>query len=181
MTIAIRTERLTLRTVDGSAAPQVLEFVQRNKSFLREWEPARGPEFFTLKEQKEILLEDCEKMNNGTLFKVWFYKDRRIIGSASLSNIVRGNFLSCHLGYKMDAEECGKGYMTEALRALIDYAFDTLGLHRIEANIMPRNHASLKVAEKLGFHSEGLAKKYLKINGVWEDHIHMVLLNEKIE
>jgi ribosomal-protein-alanine N-acetyltransferase len=59
--------------------------------------------------------------------------------------------------------------------------FGEYGLHRIEANIMPRNAASLRVVEKAGFHREGLAKKYLKINGVWEDHIHMVLLNDRME
>lgn len=58
--------------------------------------------------------------------------------------------------------------------------FDDMKLHRIEANIMPKNKQSLKVVEKLGFYDEGLAYKYLKINGKWEDHIHMVLLNNKI-
>ena len=68
--------------------------------------------------------------------------------------------------------------MTEAVRAAADIAFTDLDLHRIEANIMPRNGASLRVAEKAGFYHEGLALKYLRINGVWEDHIHMVLLRE---
>lgn len=68
-----------------------------------------------------------------------------------------------------------------SLARVIRYAFDELRLHRIEANIMPRNSASLKMVEKLGFSSEGLARKYLKINGIWEDHIHMVLLNEAVE
>ncbi|MFR2405064.1 MAG: GNAT family N-acetyltransferase, partial [Eubacterium callanderi] len=63
----------------------------------------------------------------------------------------------------------------------IETAFGPLGLHRIEANIIPRNRASLRVAEKLHFRNEGLSSKYLKINGVWEDHIHMVLLNEEME
>lgn len=71
--------------------------------------------------------------------------------------------------------------MTEALKKGIETAFGPLGLHRIEANIMPKNKASLRVAEKLDFKNEGLSTKYLKINGVWEDHIHMVLLNEEIE
>ncbi len=54
------------------------------------------------------------------------------------------------------------------------------GLHRIEANIILKNIRSLRVVEKLGFYNEGLAYKYLNINGKWEDHIHVVLLNEKI-
>ena len=78
------------------------------------------------------------------------------------------------MGYKLDAALCGQGYMTEAVQKLSEIAFKELGLHRIEANIMPRNAASLRVAEKAGFYREGLALKYLNINGVWEDHIHMV-------
>jgi len=94
------------------------------------------------------------------------------------SQIVRGIFLSTYLGYSLDGEYINKGYMTEALEAGISYVFSELRLHRIEANVMPRNGASLKVLEKLGFQKEGLARKYLKINGVWEDHVHMTLLNE---
>ena len=71
-----------------------------------------------------------------------------------------------------------KGYATQAVAAVVRYAFETLRLHRIEANIMPRNKASRRVAEKCGFREEGASPRYLKINGVWEDHIHMALLNE---
>ncbi len=74
-----------------------------------------------------------------------------------------------------------KGYITEAIKEGIKIIFDEYGLHRIEANIMPRNLASLRVTEKLGFLNEGISKKYIKINGKWEDHIHMVLLNDNID
>ena len=92
--------------------------------------------------------------------------------------MVWGAFCSAFLGYKMDAEYQNKGYMTDAVRLVVRYAFETLGLHRLEANIMPRNAASLRVVKKNGFVAEGLARKYLKINGIWEDHIHMVKWNE---
>jgi ribosomal-protein-alanine N-acetyltransferase len=85
------------------------------------------------------------------------------------------------MGYKLDKDELNKGYITEALRKGIDIMFNEYGLHRIEANIMPKNSRSLRVAEKLGFYNEGLALKYLKISGRWEDHIHMVLRNEAME
>ena len=71
--------------------------------------------------------------------------------------------------------------MTEAVNQVVTYAFDSLGLHRIEGNIMPRNKASIGVAKKCGFAEEGLSRKYLKINGVWEDHLHFVRLNEEME
>jgi ribosomal-protein-alanine N-acetyltransferase len=104
----------------------------------------------------------------------------RIIGTVGFNNIVKGAFLSCHLGYKLDKDEINKGYITEAIQKGIDIVFNELGLHRIEANILPENKRSLRVVEKLGFYNEGLAYKYLKINGKWEDHIHMVLLNDRV-
>lgn len=67
--------------------------------------------------------------------------------------------------------------MTKAVNEVVDYAFNVLKLHRIEANVMPRNIASKRVLEKCGFIEEGYSKKYLYINGVWEDHIHMVKFN----
>ena len=91
---------------------------------------------------------------------------------------MRGAFQSCFLSYKLDMDLCGRGYMTEAVEEAVRIAFTVLGLHRIEANIMPRNTASLGVARKAGFQEEGLAVRYLRINGVWEDHIHMVRRDE---
>ncbi|CZS09951.1 ribosomal-protein-S5-alanine N-acetyltransferase [Clostridioides difficile] len=93
---------------------------------------------------------------------------------------MRGVFLSCYLGYKLDQDEINQGYMTEAIQKGIDIIFNEYGLHRIEANVMPKNQRSLRVTEKLGFYNEGIAQKYLKINGIWEDHVHMVLLNDKV-
>lgn len=87
-----------------------------------------------------------------------------------------GAFRSCFVGYKLDKDYLNCGYMTQAVALLCDYAFSQLKLHRIEGNVMPRNQASLRVLEKNGFVNEGLSRKYLNINGVWEDHIHMVKL-----
>ena len=98
----------------------------------------------------------------------------------SFSNIVRGNLLSCTVAYKLDKDEIKKGYMLEALDFAINIVFKDLKLHRIEANIMPRNRASIKLVKRLGFNYEGTAQKYLKINGEWEDHIHMVKLNNDL-
>ncbi|WP_123040168.1 GNAT family N-acetyltransferase [Cohnella candidum] len=184
MSVKLETSRLLLRTIGESHSAAVLDFVVRNRHFLAEWEPLRSPAYFTEEEQRRMLTNDTKAMEQGQLLKLWIFKrdePERVIGCVSLSNIVGGAFQSCHLGYKMDQEENGKGFMTEAVKHISDYGFRVLKLHRIEANIMPRNAASLKVVEKLGFNDEGLARKYLKINGKWEDHIHMVLLNEELE
>ena len=182
--LQLRTSRLLLKSGDDVMAEAVLDYFLRNKEFLAEWEILRQPQFYTLEAQKQMLAEDKVNSERGQLVKLWLCKAEepdRVIGSVALSNIVRGAFLSCHLGYRLDGTEQGKGYMTEAIKELTAYAFQNLNLHRIEANIMPHNMASLKVTEKLGFYHEGLAKQYLRINGRWEDHIHMVLLNEEME
>ncbi|WP_276352408.1 GNAT family N-acetyltransferase [Cohnella caldifontis] len=184
MRAVIETPRLRLATIGISQAPEALDFVLRNREFLQPWEPLREPEYYTLEAQRRLIAFDSECMEQGSLLKLWISKrvsPGRFIGSVSLSNIVRGAFLSCHLGYRMDERETGKGYMTEAVKYAAEYAFRELGLHRIEANVMPRNEASRRVVRKLGFREEGLALRYLKINGKWEDHVHMVLLNDEME
>lgn len=105
-------------------------------------------------------------------------KPKDIIGTIALNNVVWRAFLSCYLGYALDEAHQNQGLMTEAVSLITDFAFTELGLHRIEANVMPRNKASLRVLEKCGYKNEGLSPRYLAINGVWEDHIHMVRLNE---
>lgn len=176
------TERLFLKVLGPSDAEAVADYYRRNLSFLEEYEPVRSSEFYTPEYQSEQLKKDEVDRTNGVLLRLWLFKkeDGKLIGSIAFNNIVRGSFLSCHLGYKLDEAEINRGYMTEALRQAIEIVFREVGLHRIEANIMPKNKRSLRVTEKLGFYHEGLAHQYLKINGKWEDHIHMVLLNGSV-
>jgi ribosomal-protein-alanine N-acetyltransferase len=177
------TERLQLKVLDESYAEVVLDYYLRNKMFLHQWDPLREEEFYTKQYQEEQLHKDILNMENGSSLRLWIFKkqdNNRTIGTIAFNNIVRGAFLSCFLGYKLDKDEINKGYMTEAGKKGIDIMFNEYGLHRIEGNIIPRNTPSLRVAEKLGFYNEGLAYKYLKINGKWEDHIHMVLLNDNV-
>ena len=90
---------------------------------------------------------------------------------AALTNISRGVFQACNLGYSIGARFEGQGYMTEMIAAVVDYALSTLGLHRVMANYMPENERSGVLLERLGFEREGLARRYLKIAGAWRDHI----------
>lgn len=180
------TDRLVLKILDETYAEQVLDYHIRNKDFLNEWEPQRTSEFYTLEYHEKMLKEDFINIKEKRMFKLWIFKKddtelKRVIGSVALNNIVWGSFLSCFLGYKLDKDEINQGYITEAIKKCIEIAFKEYKLHRIEANIMPKNIRSLRVVEKLGFSNEGLARKYLKINGKWEDHIHMVLINNELE
>ncbi|KRF32127.1 GNAT family N-acetyltransferase [Paenibacillus sp. Soil787] len=181
MKLLVKTERMSLVLLNQSSVDLVLDYVIRNRAFLEPWELERNETYFTKEYQAEQLEQEAIKIGEGQMLKVWLLFEERIVGSIALNNIVRGAFQSCHLGYRMDGKLLNRGLMTEGLKAIIGYAFDEMNLHRIEANIMPRNAASLKVVEKLDFYEEGLALKYLQIHGVWEDHIHMVLRNTAME
>ncbi len=179
--IQLESKRLIIKTISPSQASKVLDFYIENKRFFEPYEPLRQSYFYTKQHQRQLLRWDQQGLAESSMVRFWLYiKENPLkpIGSISLSNIIRGVFQSCNLGYKIDQQYLRQGYMEEALIQVIEYAFLTLDLHRIEANIMPHNTPSLRLVKKLGFHEEGLAKKYLKICGQWEDHIHMVLLNE---
>lgn len=180
--ISLTSQRLLLSSLEPTAAPLVLDYLVRNHEFVRVWSPIAPPDFFTLEGQRARLERERQLRAERAQFRLWLFarddaRREHILGDLSLSNIVWGAFRSCHLGYKIDQRAAGQGYMTEAVRTALDFAFDTLGLHRVEANIMPRNARSRRVVEKLGFVNEGISRAYLKINGVWEDHIHYVMLS----
>ena len=112
-----------------------------------------------------------------------FREDGRLTGLFSLNEIVRGPFESAYAGWSVSADLVGQGLCTEGVRALLDIAFDApprgLGLHRVQANIIPRNAASLRIAEKVGLRREGLALRYLRIAGQWEDHVMFAVTREE--
>ena len=184
MFITLETSDLILKSADERFAENLLQYYLRNKDYLEAYEPKREPLFFTLAYQETLLEQAMKAADYKAAFRFYCFikaDAQTIIGSVGLSHIVWGSFLSCFLGYRLDEQLQGKGYMTQAVNAVVHYAFQTMKLHRIEANIMPRNVASRRVLEKCGFREEGIAEKYLKINGVWEDHIHMVLRNGALE
>ena len=182
--VVLNTERLHLKSPHSFYAEVFLDFMTRNKEFFRPWSAAWSEDYFTVEKQRQLLKDNYSQFESEKEIRFFiFHKSNtdRMIGDIGFSNIVKGPFLSCHMGYKMDQKETRKGYMQEALREAIKYVFDTLQLHRIEANIIPRNKPSIQFIKKLGFENEGSSKKYLKINGKWEDHFHFVLLNEAVE
>lgn len=184
MSEMLETKRLYLREPEAAFAETAAEFYQRNRRFLEPYEPLQEEDFFRQEFQRQLLEEERERIAQRLAAPFYLFRKEEpetMIGKVSLSNMVWGSFCSCFLGYKMDERYCNCGYMTEAVRAVVEYGFDTLGLHRIEANVMPRNLRSLRVLEKCAFELEGVSRKYLKIHGVWEDHIHMVRRNLDME
>lgn len=180
----LETQRLLLRPAHPRLARAAAAYYARNEAFLQIFEPTHHPNFATVSYQKTLMRQDRQAAKENRGLRYWIFRKEdpeTAIGCAALNNIVLGAFRSCTLAYKMDKELLRQGYASEAVLAVVDLAFRGLELHRIEANIMPRNRASLALARKCGFREEGLSPKYLCINGEWEDHIHMVRLNEKGE
>jgi ribosomal-protein-alanine N-acetyltransferase len=176
----MKNQDIQLVPANVSLAEQVVDYYQRNRGFLEAFEPVRNEEFFSLNYQKEILKKEMIAYVEKNSFRFYITPAKQpteIIGIIGLNNVVWGAFRSAFLGYKLDKDFLNQGYMSMAVEMVTRYAFEALGLHRIEANVMPKNKASLRVLEKNHFVNEGLSKYYLNINGVWEDHIHMVKIN----
>ena len=180
----METERLFLLPPEKVTAGACAGYYQRNRKFLEAYEPVREDRFFTEEYQRIVLESQRQAWTEKKGFRFRIAEKCApdvVIGEVALNEIVMGAFCSCFLGYKLDEEHRGRGYMTEAVKRVVRFAFEEAGLHRIEGNVMPRNEASIAVLEKCGFVREGISRKYLRINGVWEDHVHYVILNEDME
>lgn len=151
----------------------MLEYYKRNRDAHQPWSPIVLPLFFTREYQYERIMHYLEANRRGAEYRfviVPAEEEDLIIGSISLVAIERGVFQNGRFGYSVDHEWEGQGVMTSALRLAVDFAFDDLNLHRLEANVMPRNIGSRRVLEKCGFRRVGYSPKMVMINGVWEDH-----------
>ncbi len=175
----LQTERLKLLQMTPNDAPAVAAYRIRNRAHLAPWEPKREEAYYTVERTAETLGKSYETFLAGTgySFAVTLRDSGDLIGLCSFSNIVRGAFQACHLGYSLDAAHEGKGLMFEALSAAIAWMFNEAGLHRIMANHLPHNQRSEAVLRRLGFEREGYAKSYLLIDGVWQDHVLNSLIN----
>ncbi len=177
-------ERLNYSTADPQLAAAVLALITQNKTYFEQWMPVPAADYYTLPFQQAALAQSASEKLACRQLKYYFslreFPDV-LIGEITFMNIVMGAFCSCHVGYRIAQAHAGRGLMTEALLAATQYVFSHHGLHRAEANIIPRNQPSLRVAEKAGYVNEGLSPKYLRINGLWEDHYHMVKLNANME
>jgi len=178
----LETERLILKSARTSFAEEVLAYYRKNEAFLAPFEGEKGKDFFTLEGQQKILSEEEASCKGETMKRFYIFEKAtsELIGVISLSNIVYGCFHSAFLGYKLSFDKCNRGYMKEAVRAISSYAFSILGLHRLEANILPENLASQAVVKGCGFVYEGRSEKYLKINGKWREHLHFALFNDEV-
>ncbi len=179
MQFSYETERLILRMLNDADAARLLDFCKRNVFFFSSYE-TEYPDNYLSEGYQGLLIKGFTQQflkSVGVRYYLFLKDDpERIIGSVGLTHIQIGEDKRADLFYKIDKQECGKGYATESCRLLIDEAKKSFGLHRIEADIMPFNDKSKAVAERLGFEYEGVAKKSHRVAGSWEDHERYALI-----
>lgn len=176
----LNTERLALRNLTPENTEEMLDYYIRNEEHLRQYEPTRDSSFYTYEGQKEILTESFRQFIDGTSIDLGIFKDEKLIGKIKLSNIVYGILRNAFVGYSIDKEHQGKGYMKEALNTVCSYAFEEMGLHRLEASTLMGNSRSQGVLKACGFNELGISEKYLYINGEWRDHKIFYKVNDDL-
>ncbi|MFD0988379.1 GNAT family N-acetyltransferase [Methyloligella solikamskensis] len=175
----IRTDRVMLRTPQMADYPAWAELRAGSKEFLAPWEPLWLPDELTRASYRRRVrhyLRDLREDVGYALF-VFTADGEELLGGITLCNVRRGVTQACTLGYWIGEPHARKGYMTAAVRAVIPFVFDSLELHRLEAACLPHNLASKRLLERTGFRREGFARRYLRINGAWQDHLLYALLD----
>jgi [ribosomal protein S5]-alanine N-acetyltransferase len=176
-----RGKNIYIREYNASDVDALLRINIDNRGIFEAITPVTREDSYYTRENFVNVIENSKKARvEGKRydFGVFLVNSDSLIGSIGLYKFEPTE--KCILGYSLDQQHHGKGYATEAVRLIVDFAFHEVGLHRIEAGVMPRNVASAKVLEKVGFTREGLARESLKIKGVWEDHYIYSLLEKDL-
>jgi ribosomal-protein-alanine N-acetyltransferase len=168
--------RVRLRPLVGDDFDQWARIRAHSRDWLEPWEPALEPGAADPSRDAGAFKARCASWDRQRQFDSaygygLFVREVELVGEVSLGSVQRGPFQSAFLGYWIDREHAGRDLVPEGVALLLRFAFGDLALHRVEAAIVPRNEASRRVAEKLMFREEGLAERFLQINGVWEDHV----------
>jgi ribosomal-protein-alanine N-acetyltransferase len=152
-----------------------------SREFLTPWEPVWADDELTRGSFRRRIkrYQKETRQDSAYVFFVLRESDDALLGGCTLSNVRRGVTQCCTMGYWIGAKFARQGYMTNAVKALIPFVFKTLGLHRIEAACLVDNEASKSLLGRTGFRQEGLARRYLLINGRWADHLLFALLKEE--
>ena len=177
--IKLKGNRIELKSFTPDCAEELLNYYIKNKEHLSHYEPTRDNSFYTIEAQRDILTESYKNLMNGTGVDLGIYKEDILIGKIKISNIVYGVFKSGIVGYSIDKDYQGRGYMREALNLVLRYSEEELELHRLEASVLTDNNRSKSVLLNCGFSEVGLNEKYLFIDGAWRDHITFYRILEK--
>lgn len=179
--LKIEGERCYIRPLSLDDAQAVRDMRVANRGFLEPLEPVRQSSFFTLAAQTAQIEAETRQWQNdlGYAFGIFAKITDEMIGRVALSNVVWAAWQNATLGYFVVEHWNGRGIATDAVRSACGFGFEKARLHRVQAGVMPRNKASIRVLEKVGFRHEGFSPRYLNINGHWEDHEMFALTTEE--
>jgi len=175
--------RVVLRSLEASDFGEWTEVRVRCRAWLRRWEPTIPPGHADASVDRRAFAARCgareRERQLGTGYGFGIFVDGAFAGEINLSSIQRGPFQNAYVGYWIDEARAGQGLAPEALVVVLRFAFEDLGLHRVQIAIIPRNSSSRRVVQKLDVRSEGVAERYLEIDGVWEDHLRHAITSEE--
>jgi ribosomal-protein-alanine N-acetyltransferase len=182
----LETDRLLLTPLGPEDAARMAAFYSDNRAFHKPWFPPAPDEGYTEAFWRDRLEASADELRLGhairfQLLPIEDPESGPILGVANFTQIVRGAFHSCYLGYALAESAQGKGLMYEALARVIPWVIATKQLHRIMANYMPWNRRSGDLLRRLGFTVEGYARDYLFIDDAWSDHVLTSFTNEQME
>ncbi|MBX9576756.1 MAG: GNAT family N-acetyltransferase [Caulobacteraceae bacterium] len=171
MSPAVAAHGVTLRAPRAGDHEAWAALRAASRDYLTPWEPTWPEDDLSRAAFRRRLAIYAREQEAGAAWPMFVFSGDRLVGAITLSNVRRGVAETGTLGYWIGQAFAGRGLATAAVRAMVDFAFTDLGLHRVEAACVPSNHASRRVLEKAGFEHEGQARAYLKINGEWADHL----------
>lgn len=175
--------RVMLRPLVAADFAHWSEVRVRNEGWLLQWEPQRIAGQPDPTRDREAFAVRCSARERerqlGTGYGFGIFVDGSFAGEINLNSVQRGPFQNAYVGYWVDETRAGNGYMPESVVAVCKFAFEDLRLHRLQVAIIPRNKNSRRVMEKLALREEGVAERYLEINGQWEDHVRYAITAEE--
>ena len=178
--LAARGHGLMLRRPQMSDFPQWAQLREGSRGFLTPWEPIWPANDLTRTAFRARVRQYWRDIDEDVAYPYFIFDNAGevLVGALTLSNVRRGVAQTATLGYWIGLPHARQGYMTSAVRLIVDFAFRHLGLHRVEAACLPHNAASVGLLRKCGFEHEGLARGYLKIAGEWRDHLLFARLSD---
>lgn len=178
----LKGERVWMRMPQAGDYAEWSQLRSRSESFLRQWEPDWADDELSRAAFRRRLRHYHREFRDGGGYAFFLFRtgDNKLLGGATLTNVRKGVSQSIAVGYWIGAPYSRQGYMTAAVKTLIPFVFDTLGFHRLEAACLPSNAPSSGLLEKCGFQYEGFARKYLHINGMWQDHLLYAIIEEDL-
>lgn len=182
--LTLQTDRLYLSVCKPSWCKEVTKYLQKNRAYHKPYQQTHNDQYYTVSEQREYLKYDLKDYDRNVQVPFWITRiddPYHVIGRVSFYSIMRGCMNSCFVGYHLDEDLVGKGYMSEALSAGVDCMFRYFHLHRIQADVMPTNERSLACVKSCGFKEMGYNEKYMAIDGSYKDHVMFARLNPAVE